>query len=218
MPGAANADPPAVDAHSVGAEDLERRLARLGVVIAPWPRRVAAWLLDVALFVIPAAGVIYLTGGFALVLRLVDETLGKELGLLGRGAAALPGSDLVGAHTAVVELVALLGVVVVFGAGWIVTRIGATSRFGCTPGKWCLRLRVVDVARPPAPPRLAKAALRWLVPQITGAVPLPGTGLLVYSPALRDRWGRGLHDRAAGTVVVCEPVRRERRGTPQPAG
>jgi uncharacterized RDD family membrane protein YckC len=215
MAGGAHADPQSVDAGGKVAEDLERRLAGLGVVIAPWPRRVAAWLLDVALFVIPAAAVIYLTGGFALVLRLVEETIGKELGLLGQGASAPPATDLVGAHTAVVKLIALLAVVVVFGAGWVATRIGATSRFGRTPGKWCLRLRVVDVARPPAPPRLTKAALRWLVSQISGAVPLPGTGMLVYSPALRDPWGRGLHDRAAGTVVVHEaahqPDRRRRR-------
>ena len=28
-------------------------------------------------------------------------------------------------------------------------------------------------------------------------------GLVAFGPALRDRWHRGLHDRAAGTLVVC---------------
>jgi uncharacterized RDD family membrane protein YckC len=187
----------------VGAlDELERALARAGVTIAPVTRRVLAWLVDVTLFLIPAAIVIYLTGGLALVVRVVRETIGKELGLVAGGARALPGSDLVGAHTAVVELAALLGAVAVFSAGYIAVRILATARFGRTPGKWCFGLRVVDLTNPPAPPRLAKAALRWLIPQLTGAVPLPGTGLLAFGPALRDRWRRGLHDRAAGTVVV----------------
>ncbi len=180
--------------------DLDVLLRRAGLRTAPVGRRLAAWVLDVALFVVPAAAVVYLTGGMELMWRVVREVAGRELGVASN--AALPGSNLVGAHTTLGELLALIGVVVVFGAAWVATRIVATARYGRTPGKWCLGLRVVDASDPTAHPSLAKAALRWLVPQFSGAVPLPGTGLLVYSPALRDRWLRGLHDRAAGTIVV----------------
>ena len=181
--------------------DLEMVLRRAGLRVAPVRRRLLAWVLDVVLFVVPAAAVIYVTGGLALMLRVVREIAGRELGVVS-SAAALPGSNLVGAHTALSEILLLGGVVGVFGAAWVATRIVATARFGRTPGKWCLGLRVVDATNPTATPSLAKAALRWLIPQMSGAVPLPGTGLLVYMPALRDRWFRGLHDRAAGTIVV----------------
>ena len=185
--------------------DLEVVLRRAGLRVAPASRRLVAWLLDVTLFVLPAAAVIYVTGGMALMLRVTRQLAGRELGIVGN-AAALPGSNLVGAHTTLGELGLLIGVVVVFGAAWVATRIVATARFGRTPGKWCLGLRVVDATNPTTPPSLAKSALRWLVPQVSSAVPLPGTGLLVYSPALRDRWLRGLHDRAAGTIVVRRAV------------
>jgi uncharacterized RDD family membrane protein YckC len=195
-------DPP-----SGSRPDLETLLRGAGLRVAPMRRRILAWMLDVLLFVVPAAALIYLTGGLDLMLRAVREIAGRELGIVS-SAASLPGSNLAGAHTTWSEALLLIGVVVVFGAAWVTTRIVATARYGRTPGKWCFGLRVVDATNPMAPPSLAKAALRWLIPQLSGAVPLPGTGLLVYSPALRDRWLRGLHDRAAGTIVVDARVRR----------
>jgi uncharacterized RDD family membrane protein YckC len=125
----------------------------------------------------------------------------REPRLLGDGAA-LPGSDVLGVRTPLLQVLALVGVVVGFGLAWMVVRIGATAWVGRTPGKWLLGLRVVDAADPTRAPRLAKAALRWLVPQVSGAIPLPGTGAVVYPPIVRDPWRRGLHDRAAGTLVV----------------
>jgi hypothetical protein len=41
-----------------------------------------------------------------------------------------------------------------------------------------------------------------VLPQVSGLIPLPATGLLAYLPAFRDSRRRGLHDRAAGTVVI----------------
>jgi uncharacterized RDD family membrane protein YckC len=180
---------------------LAARLRAAGLQIAPRSRRLLAWLLDVGLFVVPAVALVDLTGGLALLVRTARSVLGRELGILGN-AAALPGSDLVGARTPLVQVLALVGVVVGFGLAWVVVRIVATAWTGRTPGKWLLGLRVVDEANPTTPPRLAKAALRWLVPQVSSAVPLPGTGAVVYAPVLKDPWRRGLHDRAAGTVVV----------------
>jgi uncharacterized RDD family membrane protein YckC len=180
---------------------LAARLRAAGLQVAPGSRRLVAWVLDVALFVIPAFALVYLTGGFALLLRVAGALLGRELGILGN-AGALPGSDLVGARTSLAQVLALVGVVIGFGLAWVVVRIVATASTGRTPGKWLLGLRVVDTANPRTPPRLGKAALRWLVPQVSGAIPLPGTGAVVYSPVLKDPWRRGLHDRAAGTVVV----------------
>ncbi len=61
---------------------------------------------------------------------------------------------------------------------------------GQTPGMRLLRLRVVPVAASTAAVRLVPAALRTAL-------------LMLLVPALvSDRDGRGLHDLAAGTVVV----------------
>ena len=61
---------------------------------------------------------------------------------------------------------------------------------GTTPGMRLLHLRVVALPGPGAAPRLVPVALRTAL-------------LMLLVPAvITDRDGRGLHDRASGTVVV----------------
>jgi uncharacterized RDD family membrane protein YckC len=61
---------------------------------------------------------------------------------------------------------------------------------GQTPGMRLMRLRVMRLDSPDGPPGLVPAALRTAL-------------LVLLLPALiADRDGRGLHDKAAGTVVV----------------
>jgi uncharacterized RDD family membrane protein YckC len=74
---------------------------------------------------------------------------------------------------------------------------------GRTVGKLALGTRVVrliDGGRP----GWAQAAMRALVPLSLGAIPQIGVllGVLVYSLALWHPLRQGLHDRAAGTLVV----------------
>jgi len=76
----------------------------------------------------------------------------------------------------------------VFVVGW--------ARWGCTPGKLLLELRVVD-ARGGGRPGWTRALIRYLG-YLASALPL-GLGFLW---AAFDREGRALHDRLAGTRVV----------------
>lgn len=76
----------------------------------------------------------------------------------------------------------------VFIVGW--------TRWGCTPGKLLLELRVVD-ARSGRRPGWIQAVIRY-IGYIVSALPL-GLGFLW---AAIDRDGRALHDKLAGTRVV----------------
>jgi uncharacterized RDD family membrane protein YckC len=74
---------------------------------------------------------------------------------------------------------------------------------GRTVGKLALGTRVVrlvDGGRPGWP----EAVMRALVPLSLGAIPRVGVylGVLVYSIALWNPLRQGLHDKAAGTLVV----------------
>jgi uncharacterized RDD family membrane protein YckC len=74
---------------------------------------------------------------------------------------------------------------------------------GRTVGKLALGTRVVravDGARP----GWTEATMRALVPLSLGAIPRVGVvlGVLVYSLALWNPLRQGLHDKAAGTLVV----------------
>jgi uncharacterized RDD family membrane protein YckC len=80
--------------------------------------------------------------------------------------------------------------------------IGFTVSRGQTPGKMLIGTRVVmeRTARIPGP---VPASLRWVVPGVF--VFLPGVSILsavIYGWLLFDSLRRGLHDKAAGTVVV----------------
>ena len=72
---------------------------------------------------------------------------------------------------------------------WFLISVGAVSLFGFTPGKFALGQRVVrlDGATMVGPLR---------------AVPRALLTALVLPAAITDANGRGLHDRAVGTVVV----------------
>lgn len=102
--------------------------------------------------------------------------------------------------------------VIVFGL-WASYEVVLHAIGGQTVGKMILRLRVVrlpDLGRPGP----SRAFIRWFVPAgvayVLGSVPAPWgfvTGALalgVFLYALIEPRRRGLHDLAAGTVVVTE--------------
>ncbi len=80
--------------------------------------------------------------------------------------------------------------------------IGFTVSGGQTPGKMLIGTRVV-MERTARIPGLGPSALRWLVPGVF--VFLPGVSVVsavIYGWLLFDTRRRGLHDKAAKTVVV----------------
>ena len=89
--------------------------------------------------------------------------------------------------------------------------IGAIALTGRTVGKRLFGLRVADLDTG-AMPNLGAAVRRWLVPAAPGLVAYLSGGLLATPMALAPLlifWGvlvgplhRGLHDRAAGTIVT----------------
>ncbi len=85
------------------------------------------------------------------------------------------------------------------GAGYYV---GFTVWRGQTPGKMLIGTRVV-MERTARIPGLGPSTLRWVVPGVF--VFLPGVSVLravIYGWLLFDSLRRGLHDKAAKTVVV----------------
>ncbi len=85
----------------------------------------------------------------------------------------------------------VLGAVLLFGVFYEVL---PTARWGRTPGKKLLRVRVLAAATL-RPPRFGAALRRWLVYALLG--PLAALSCLVDRPRRR-----GWHDRAAGTYVA----------------
>jgi len=80
--------------------------------------------------------------------------------------------------------------------------IGFTVSRGQTPGKMLIGTRVV-MERTRQIPGLGSSALRWVVPGVF--VFLPGISVaaaVIYGWLLFDSRRRGLHDKAAKTVVV----------------
>ena len=155
-------------------------------------RRGAAWSIDVLLFGGAVFGIVVVTG------------MRRPIALAWRLLRSGPGSftpamlhQLVGAG-AVFSLAVLLGGF----AAWVVYRVICTGRWGRTIGKCLFGIQVVRVEDPCTPPGLRRAALRWLVAPLAGAIPLPGSGLLPYLVAVRNHKRQGGHDRAARTVVV----------------
>jgi hypothetical protein len=174
--------------------------------LAPLGRRACAWLLDVGLGVVLALGFVDLAGGrrdltaaWQLVaFKSVKGQSGHQL-----SAAMSPSGMNLAAMKPVLGLLLMLAVVA--GAG-VAYRVVTTAVWGAGIGKWLLGIRViVDAPGPaatPTTPGWARAWKRWAVPQAPGLIPLPATSLLAYLPAARDHRRRGLHDRAAGTIVV----------------
>ncbi len=80
--------------------------------------------------------------------------------------------------------------------------IGFTVSRGQTPGKMLIGTRVV-MERTGQIPGLRPSAIRWVVPGVFAF--LPGISVVaaaIYGWLLFDRRRRGLHDKAAKTVVV----------------
>jgi uncharacterized RDD family membrane protein YckC len=103
----------------------------------------------------------------------------------------------------------LRGIVVSLTAIYVIGGITLTGR---TLGKQLLGIRVASMADGELP-ALGSAAMRWLVVTAPALVPwvvpslraiAPFVTLAVYLPILQPPLHRGLHDRAAGTVVVAK--------------
>jgi uncharacterized RDD family membrane protein YckC len=93
---------------------------------------------------------------------------------------------------------------------WVAVRglylVYAWSRFGATLGNQLLRLRVLD-ARTGGRISTGRAALRWFVAELPAIGLLLDVGILLWYAAIvvsiaRDPHRRGVHDRAAGSVMV----------------
>lgn len=86
-----------------------------------------------------------------------------------------------------------------------VYRIGFTVARGQTPGKMLIGTKVV-MQRTAEIPGLGPASMRWVIPGVF--VFLPGVSVVaavIYGWLLFDSQRRGLHDKAARTVVVLVP-------------
>ncbi|HEX3823538.1 MAG TPA: RDD family protein [Mycobacteriales bacterium] len=180
--------------------------------LAPLGRRGLAWLIDMTLGGLVAVTVIKVAGGERdlgavwdlVVFKSVNGQVGQQL-----SAATNPGA----AGLAAIRPVAgLLGIVTGLFVAAVAYRVVTNAKWGAGFGKTILGLQVVvDRGEPEQRvtdgrvsqvPGWAKAWKRWAVPQVSSLIPLPMTGLLGYLPALRDPRRRGLHDLAAGTVVI----------------
>jgi hypothetical protein len=186
-----------------------------GFALAPLGRRVSAWLLDAIVGGLIAVTFTKATGGERDLRALWQLVAFKSVkGQVGRqlSTAMSPTS----AHAAALKpLVGLLAIMAIICLTSIAYRVVTTAKWGAGFGKTILGLQIVvdrtgaTAASDPAGaapgvelPGWARAWKRWAVPQAPGLIPLPATGLLAYLPAFRDARRRGLHDRAAGTVVI----------------
>ena len=98
--------------------------------------------------------------------------------------------------------------------------VGCYSRWGRTPGKALVGLRLEAADGTPAGFR--RSLVRWLVTDVGWVIAwlaprswesmtayLPSVWpLFIYVPVLLDPFGRGIHDRVAGTVVRVAPLER----------
>ncbi len=176
-----------------------------GYAVAPLGRRIAAWLLDAAIGVALGTGLVLVVGGtgdFEVIAHLLSfKSVGGRTGRA-LAAATNPQSPQLSALKPILGILALLSVITLATVAY---RVVTTAKWGAGVGKVLLGLRVVidhPEQRQLEPPGWARSWRRWVVPQVPGLIPFPATGLLAYLPALRDDRRRGLHDRAAGTIVV----------------
>lgn len=187
------------------AADGEQVERDTGYVLAPLSRRAAAWLIDAILGLLLAASFVKAVGGeqdlsavgHLFAFKSVQGQTGHDL-----SAAMNPAT----ANLALLKpLAGLLGILTVVAVAAVAYRVVTTALWGAGFGKIVLGMRVVvEPGSQPGGdvPGWARSWKRWAVPQAAGLIPLPATGLVAYLPALRDSRRRGLHDRAAGTVVI----------------
>ncbi len=93
-------------------------------------------------------------------------------------------------------------VLIIQGLVAAVYYVGFTASRGQTPGKMLIGIRV-EMERTGQIPGLGSSVLRWVVPGVF--VFLPGISVaaaVIYGWLLFDSRRRGLHDKAARTVVV----------------
>jgi uncharacterized RDD family membrane protein YckC len=178
------------------------------IVKAPPLRRVAAYLLDVAMFLVPCATLTYLVLSRDMRSALLEMVTLKQLDLSVFGfspRAALTGT--LPPRTVLAILTAGSGVM-----GWTLYRV-RTAMNNNSLGKRLCGLELVSLHREE---HLSIAhsgstlsqGVRRLAPGVAlGMLPIPGTGFLGYAAALLDKNGRGWHDRAAGTMVVLRDSR-----------
>jgi uncharacterized RDD family membrane protein YckC len=103
------------------------------------------------------------------------------------------GSDFVAKFTAVIGILAIIGLLY----EWLM--VGLVGR---TLGKMAVGLHVVN-AETGGKPGLGKSFIRWIIPMV-GSIACGIGQLLVYLSPFWDKSGRqqGWHDKAAGTMVV----------------
>lgn len=173
--------------------------------MAPLGRRVGAWLIDAGLGAVLALGFVTLAGGGGDLSALWHAAAFKSVtGKAGHDLSAAMNPTTAGWST-LKPIAGLLAILLVVTIGAVGYRIVTTAKWGAGIGKALLGLRVIaDVATEAEPelPGWKRSLKRWAVPQVPGLIPLPATGLLACLPAFRDARRRGLHDRAAGTVVI----------------
>jgi uncharacterized RDD family membrane protein YckC len=169
----------------------------------PW-RRVVAWLTDVLPFVAAALLAIDLLGGAAAFHAVTHAMWTKNVDGKALGLPSLTATSPV-PMSAMLRLaeVALTGLVLV--GVWAAYRILLVARTGQTLGRRLLGIAVVDAAHPSRNPSIPQLVKRFLVPQGTGLVPLPCTGMAGYLWVFKDARRQGLHDKAAKTLVVRRP-------------
>ena len=188
-------------------------------------RRAAAWLIDVTPYWVVWLLIEHTLGTVKHLLAL--PSLLAQV----RTDPAAVRSELV--TTVVVLSVAVCFSLLLTGA-WIVTRTWMLSRHGSTPGKSVCGLRVISTGAPaprhPAgsgtaasrgeqstwlsstsvrsagePPSIRQALLRVGWPQLAGAIPVPGTGMIPYLASIADPDGRGIHEHHSHTRTIRSP-------------
>ncbi len=169
----------------------------------PW-RRVVAWVIDVVPFILLGLGLLALVRGRSTLGTFTHAMWSKNLDTKDLGLPSLsPTQPLEPSQLA--SLLEVLGVLLLVFGLWVAYRIVAVAMTGRTAGKWLLGIAVVDAADPRRNPSYAQAFKRWGTPQAVGLIPVPLTGMGPYLWILKDARNQGLHDRAAGTLVVSRP-------------
>ena len=180
-----------------------RTVPLVPLVKAPLLRRIAAYILDVALFLVPAATMTYLVLSGSMRSSLLELVMLKRLDLSEFGfspRAALSGT--LPPRTLLAILLSGAGLV-----GWLLYRV-RTAMHNSSLGKRLCGIEIVSLEKTDQNVSARrgttlKQSMRRLAPGAAlGILPIPGTGFIGYAAALFDATGRGWHDKAAGTMVV----------------